>query len=89
MESNINLYKFIFYKPFSENKQHNYTHNRYMKQILLNNGTVYHLHQCTFLLLFKARQRRNNNFYSNSNNNINTTTCNSKFELIFLYPVKT
>jgi len=22
MESNINLYKFIFYKPFSANKQH-------------------------------------------------------------------
>jgi len=26
MESNINVYEFIFYKPFSENKQHNYTH---------------------------------------------------------------
>jgi len=35
MESNITLYKFIFYKPFSANKQHKYTHDGYMKQILL------------------------------------------------------
>ena len=31
MEGNINLYKFIFNQPFSENKQHKYTLNGYMK----------------------------------------------------------
>jgi len=29
MESNINLYKFIFSKHFSANKQHKYTHDGY------------------------------------------------------------
>ena len=33
MESNINLYKFIFYKSFSANKQHKYKHNGYKKHI--------------------------------------------------------
>jgi len=28
MEGNINLYKFIFYKPVSAYKQHKYTHRR-------------------------------------------------------------
>jgi len=41
MEGNINLYKFIFYKPFSANKQHKYTHNGYKKQILLYNKKRY------------------------------------------------
>jgi len=41
MEGNINLYKFIFYKPFSKNKQHTYTHKGYMKQILLYNKKRY------------------------------------------------
>jgi len=41
MESNINLYKFIFYKSFSANKQHKYTHDGYMKQILLYNTKRY------------------------------------------------
>ena len=55
MESNINLYKFIFFKPFSENKQHNYTHNWYMKQILIYMKKRYntYINEHT-LLLFKA-----------------------------------
>jgi len=90
MESNINLYKFIFSKHFSANKQHKYTHNGYMKQILLYNTKRYntYIKAHTVLLLFKetVRKRRNNNFCNNNNNN---TACNSKFELMFLYPVKT
>ena len=35
MESNINVYRLIFYKPFSANKQYRYTHNGNKKQILL------------------------------------------------------
>jgi len=35
MESNINVYTFIFYKPFSANKQHKYTQTEYTEQIHL------------------------------------------------------
>jgi len=31
MESNINLYKFVFYKTCCVNKQHKYTHDGYKK----------------------------------------------------------
>ena len=41
MESYITLYKFIFYKPLSANKQHKYTHNGYKQQILLYNKKQY------------------------------------------------
>ena len=37
MESNINVYKFIFYKPLSANKQLKYTHIGYKNRIILYN----------------------------------------------------
>jgi len=80
MKSNINLYKFIFYKTCSVNKQHNYTHDGYKKQILLYNKKRYNtLINAHTILLFNAWQRRNKN----------NTNRNSKFEWNFLYPVKT
>jgi len=50
MEGNIKLYKFIFNQPFSENKQHKYTLNGYMKLIILYKTKRYN---STHTLLFK------------------------------------
>ena len=41
MESNISLYKSMFYKPFNANKHHKYTHNGYKNQILPYNKKRY------------------------------------------------
>ena len=52
MKSNTKLYKFIFYKPFSENKQHIYAYWVYVANTSLQNETVYHIHQR--ILLYNA-----------------------------------
>jgi len=50
MNSNINLYKIIFYTTCSANK-HTYTHGRYKKQILLYNKKQYNTYINTHTLL--------------------------------------
>jgi len=42
MENNINLYKFFFYKTFSENKQYRYTHNGYKQILLYKRNSIIH-----------------------------------------------
>ena len=77
MESNITLYYFIFNKPFSANKQHKYTHNDSKnKSFLYNTNGI--THKSTHIHFYYSRP---------DNNYKNNTTCNSKFEWIFLYPV--
>ena len=62
MERNINVYKCMFYKPFSTNKQHKYTHNGYMKQILLYNKTRYntYINPHTFCIIVQGLTTRSN-----------------------------
>ena len=49
MKSNTKLYKFMFYKPFSEKKQHLYAYWVYGAITSLQNETVYHIQQRTLL----------------------------------------
>jgi len=51
MESNINLYKFIFYQTCCADKQHTYTNDGYKKQILLYNTKRYNTYINTHTLL--------------------------------------
>jgi len=40
MESNINFYKFIFYKPFTENKQHLHLYKMNQYDIYIQGHTL-------------------------------------------------
>ena len=79
MNSNVNLYYFIFYTTCSVNKQQKYTYDGYKKEILLYNTKRYntstHIH-----------------YYNSMPDRVETTittTTTTQLEWIFLYPVKT